>query len=264
MVDNFEFKERYDFYDLVRIMKALRGEGGCPWDAEQTHESIKKDFIEETYEVIEAINKKDPELLCEELGDVLLQVAFHAEIEEEKNVFTIDEVTDGICKKLIERHPHVFGEIKVDGVADVLDNWDTIKRKTKNQKTQAEAMQFVPRELPALMRATKIQSKAKKAGFDWDNIEDVFAKLDEEIAELKEAYASGDKKNVEEELGDVLFTAVNLSRFLDCDAEEVLTASNDKFISRYTKVENLAKERNIDMKNTPLEELDKLWEEIKD
>jgi len=176
----------------------------------------------------------------------------------------MDEVTDGICKKLIERHPHVFGEIKVDGVDDVLDNWDTIKRKTKNQKTQAEAMQFVPRELPALMRATKIQSKAKKAGFDWDNIEDVFAKLDEEIAELKEAYASGDKKNVEEELGDVLFTAVNLSRFLDCDAEEALTASNDKFISRYTKVENLAKERNIDMKNTPLEELDKLWEEIKD
>lgn len=264
MVDNFEFKERYDFYDLVRIMKALRGKGGCPWDAEQTHESIKKDFIEETYEVIEAINKKDPELLCEELGDVLLQVAFHAEIEEEKKVFTMDEVTDGICKKLIERHPHVFGEIKVDGVDDVLDNWDTIKRKTKNQKTQAEAMQFVPRELPALMRATKIQSKAKKAGFDWDNTEDVFAKLDEEIAELKEAYASGDKKNVEEELGDVLFTAVNLSRFLGCDAEEALTASNDKFISRYTKVEKLAEERNIDMKNTPLEELDKLWEEIKD
>lgn len=264
MVDNFEFKDSYDFYDLVRIMKALRGEGGCPWDAEQTHESIRKDFIEETYEVIEAINKKDPELLCEELGDVLLQVAFHAEIEEEKNVFTIDEVTDGICKKLIERHPHVFGEIKVDGVDDVLNNWDTIKRKTKNQKTQAEAMQFVPRELPALMRATKIQSKAKKAGFDWENIDDVFAKLDEEIAELKEAYASGDKNNVEEELGDVLFTAVNLSRFLDCDAEEALTASNDKFISRYTKVEKLAEERNIDMKNTPIEELDKLWDEIKD
>lgn len=264
MIDNFEFKDRYDFYDLIRIMKALRGEGGCPWDAEQTHESIRKDFIEETYEVIEAINKKDPDLLCEELGDVLLQVAFHTEIEEEKSVFTIDDVTDGICKKLIERHPHVFGEITVDGVADVLDNWDTIKRRTKNQKTQAEAMQFVPRELPALMRATKIQSKAKKAGFDWDNIDDVFAKLDEEIAELKEAYASGVKTHIEEELGDVLFTAVNLSRFLDCDAEEALTSSNDKFISRYTKVENLARERNIDMKNTSLEELDKLWDEIKD
>ncbi len=260
----FEFKENYDFYDLMRIMKALRGEGGCPWDAEQTHESIKKDFIEETYEVIEAINKKDPELLCEELGDVLLQVAFHAEMEQEKNVFTIDQVTDGICKKLIERHPHVFGEVEVSGVGDVLSNWDTIKRKTKGQKTQAEAMQFVPRELPALMRATKIQGKAKKAGFDWDNIDDVFAKLDEEICELKEAYKSGVKKDIEEELGDVLFTVVNLSRFLDCDAEESLTLSNDKFISRYTKVENLAKERNIDMKNASLEELDKLWEEIKD
>ena len=263
MVKAFEFKDRYDFYDLVRIMKALRGEGGCPWDAEQTHESIRKDFIEETYEVIEAINKKDPELLCEELGDVLLQVAFHAEMEEEKNVFTMDDVTDGICKKLIERHPHVFGEVKVDGVDDVLDNWDTIKRKTKNQKTQAEAMQFVPRELPALMRAAKIQSKAKKAGFDWSNTDDVFAKLDEEIAELKAAYASGVKGDIEEELGDVLFTAVNLSRFLSCDAEEALTLSNDKFISRYTKLENLAKARNIDMKNTPLEELDKLWEEVK-
>ena len=264
MVESFDFKERYDFYDLMRIMKALRGEGGCPWDAEQTHESIRKDFIEETYEVIEAINKKDPELLCEELGDVLLQVAFHTEMEQEKNVFTIDDVTDGICKKLIERHPHVFGEVEVNGVGDVLDNWDTIKRNSKGQKTQAEAMQFIPRELPALMRATKIQKKAKKAGFDWDNIDDVFMKLEEEIAELKEAYKAGIKKDVEEELGDVLFTTVNLSRFLDCDAEEALTVSNDKFISRYTKVESLAKERNIDMKNTSLEELDKLWEEVKD
>ncbi|MBE6784442.1 MAG: nucleoside triphosphate pyrophosphohydrolase [Ruminococcaceae bacterium] len=263
MVDSFEFKEKYDFYDLVRIMSVLRGEGGCPWDAEQTHESIKKNFIEETYEVIEAINKQDPELLCEELGDVLLQVAFHVEMEREKGVFSVDEVTDGICKKLIERHPHVFGEVKVDGVGDVLSNWDTIKRKTKGQKTQSQAMQSIPRELPALMRSTKTQEKARKAGFDWDNTDDVFAKLDEEIAELKSAYKSGVKKDVEEELGDVLFTVVNLSRFLDCDAEEALTASCDKFISRYTKVENLAKERDINMKETSLEELDKLWEEVK-
>lgn len=263
MVDSFEFKEKYDFYDLVKIMSVLRGEGGCPWDAEQTHESIKKNFIEETYEVIEAINKQDPELLCEELGDVLLQVAFHVEMEREKGVFSVDEVTDGICKKLIERHPHVFGEVKVDGVGDVLSNWDTIKRKTKGQKTQSQAMQSIPRELPALMRSTKTQEKARKAGFDWDNTDDVFAKLDEEIAELKSAYKSGVKKDVEEELGDVLFTVVNLSRFLDCDAEEALTASCDKFISRYTKVENLAKERDINMKETSLEELDKLWEEVK-
>ncbi len=263
MVKSFDFKAKYDFYDLVKIMKALRGEGGCPWDAEQTHESIKKNFIEETYEVIEAINKNDPDLLCEELGDVLLQVVFHAEMEQEKNVFNMDNVTDGICKKLIERHPHVFGEVKVNGTEDVLTNWDAIKRNKKGQKTQSEAMQFIPRELPALMRGTKIQEKAKKAGFDWDNIDDVFNKLDEEIKELKEAYKSGVKKDIEEELGDVLFSTVNLSRFLDCDAEEALTLSNDKFISRYTRVENLAKERNIDMKNTPLEELDKLWDEVK-
>ena len=263
MTNSFEFKDKYDFYDLVRIMKVLRGEGGCPWDAEQTHESIKKNFIEETYEVIEAINKKDPALLCEELGDVLLQVVFHAEMENEKNVFSVDEVTDGICKKLIERHPHVFGEVKINGVGDVLNNWDTIKRSTKGQKTQSVAMQSIPRELPALMRSTKTQEKAKKAGFDWDNIDDVFAKLDEEILELKNAYKSGVKKDIEDELGDVLFSTVNLSRFLDCDAEEALTSSCDKFISRYTKVENLAKERGINMKETSLEELDKLWEEVK-
>ena len=263
MTNSFEFKDKYDFYDLVRIMKVLRGEGGCPWDAEQTHESIKKNFIEETYEVIEAINKKDPALLCEELGDVLLQVVFHAEMENEKNVFSVDEVTDGICKKLIERHPHVFGEVKINGVGDVLNNWDTIKRSTKGQKTQSVAMQSIPRELPALMRSTKTQEKAKKAGFDWDNIDDVFAKLDEEILELKNAYKSGVKKDIEDELGDVLFSTVNLSRFLDCDAEEALTSSCDKFISRYTKVENLAKERGINMKETSLEELDKLWDEVK-
>ena len=263
MVDSFEFKDKYDFYDLVRIMKVLRGEGGCPWDAEQTHESIKKNFIEETYEVIEAINKEDSSLLCEELGDVLLQVVFHAEMESEKNVFSVDEVTDGICKKLIERHPHVFGETKVSGVGDVLSNWDTIKRSTKGQKTQSQAMQSIPRELPALMRSTKTQEKARKAGFDWDNIDEVFAKLDEEILELKEAYKSGIKKDIEDELGDVLFSTVNLSRFLDCDAEEALTSSCDKFISRYTKVENLAKERDINMKETSLEELDKLWDEVK-
>lgn len=263
MVDSFEFKDKYDFYDLVKIMQVLRGEDGCPWDAEQTHESIKKNFIEETYEVIEAINKQNPELLCEELGDVLLQVVFHVQMEMEKDVFSVDDVTDGICKKLIERHPHVFGETKVSGVGDVLSNWDTIKRNTKGQKTQSDAMQSIPRELPALMRSTKTQEKARKAGFDWDNTDDVFAKLDEEIAELKSAYASGVKKDIEEELGDVLFTVVNLSRFLDCDAEEALTASCDKFISRYTKVENLAKERNINMKETSLEELDKLWEEVK-
>lgn len=263
MVENFEFKKNYVFEDLVNIVAVLRGEGGCPWDAVQTHTTIKKDLIEETYEVIEAINKDDKVLLCEELGDLMLQVVFHAQIETEKDCFNIDAVSDGICKKLIERHPHVFGEINVDGVEDVLTNWDDIKRRTKGQKTTTQAMQTVPRELPALMRSTKIQKKAKKAGFDWDNISGALDKLEEEIAELREAISSDDDNACFDELGDVLFSAVNVSRFIDVDAEEALTAATDKFFNRFSIVEQLADKKGIDMKNTSLEELDKLWDEAK-
>lgn len=263
MVENFEFKKNYVFEDLVNIVAVLRGEGGCPWDAVQTHTTIKKDLIEETYEVIEAINKDDKVLLCEELGDLMLQVVFHAQIETEKDCFNIDAVSDGICKKLIERHPHVFGEINVDGVEDVLTNWDDIKRRTKGQKTTTQAMQAVPRELPALMRSTKIQKKAKKAGFDWDNISGALDKLEEEIAELREAISSDDDNACFDELGDVLFSAVNVSRFIDVDAEEALTAATDKFFNRFSIVEQLADKKGIDMKNTSLEELDKLWDEAK-
>lgn len=263
MVENFEFKKNYVFEDLVNIVAVLRGEGGCPWDAVQTHTTIKKDLIEETYEVIEAINKDDKVLLCEELGDLMLQVVFHAQIETEKDCFNIDAVSDGICKKLIERHPHVFGEINVDGVEDVLTNWDDIKRRTKGQKTTTQAMQAVPRELPALMRSTKIQKKAKKAGFDWDNISGALDKLEEEIAELREAISSDDDSACFDELGDVLFSAVNVSRFIDVDAEEALTAATDKFFNRFSIVEQLADKKGIDMKNTSLEELDKLWDEAK-
>ena len=260
---DFEFKEKYNFDDLVKIMKCLRSEDGCPWDREQDHQSIKKNFIEETYEVIEAINKNDPELLCEELGDVMLQVVFHAEMESEKDVFAIDDVTDGICKKLIERHPHIFSDITVNSVDDVLTNWDQIKNKSKNRKTSTESMLSVPNELPALMRSDKVQHKAKKVGFDWDSIEPVYEKLDEEIAELKQASTENDKKHIEEELGDVLFTVVNISRFLDCDAEECLQNATNKFIDRFSKVEKLAKERNIDLQLTSLEILDKIWQEAK-
>ena len=263
MVD-FNFKEKYNFEDLLKITEVLRGPGGCPWDMEQTHESIRKDFIEETYEVIEAINKKDKELLCEELGDVLLQVAFHTQIEKEEGSFTIDEVTDGVCKKLIERHPHVFGEVEVSSTGEVLDNWDTIKRRTKGQKTQGSAMEKIPKELPALMRAQKIQSKAKKAGFDWDDISGAYDALGKEIAELKEASETGDETKICDELGDVLFSVVNVARFLDVDSEEALTRSNNKFIERYLIVEKLAKEREIDMQKSSIDELDKLWDEAKE
>lgn len=259
----FNFKEKYGFDDLVEIMSLLRAPGGCPWDAEQTHESIKKSFIEETYEVIEAINKKDKDLLCEELGDAMLQVVFHAQIEKEIGSFDIGDVCDGICKKLIERHPHVFANVKVNGSDDVLDNWDTIKRKSKGQKTQGASMEKIPKELPALMRAQKIQSKAKKDGFDWSEIDGAYNALSSEFEELKAAVAAKDIDAITDEMGDVLFSAVNISRFLDVDAEEALTASNDKFIARYLIVEKLAKERGIDMKSSTLEQLDKLWDQAK-
>ncbi len=262
MVD-FTRKDKYNIEDLLHIMELLRGPGGCPWDAEQTHESIRKDFIEETYEVIEAINKNDKELLKEELGDVLLQVAFHTQIEKEENGFEFSDVCDGICKKLIERHPHVFGDINVSSTDEVLTNWDNIKRMSKGQKTQGSSMLKVPKELPALMRAQKIQSKAKKAGFDWDNIDGAFEALYSEIEELKSAMKNKDAEEIKNEMGDLLFSCVNVSRFLDVESEEALTLSNEKFIERYVIVEKLAEERNINMKETPIEELDELWKEAK-
>lgn len=263
LTDNFEFKDNYNFYDLVEIVRCLRSPGGCPWDIEQTHESIKKDFIEETYEVIEAINKNSVPMLREELGDVMMQVVFHSQIETERGSFNIDDVTDEIAKKLIIRHPHVFGNVDVSGVDDVLTNWDAIKRQTKNQKSVSESIDSIPRELPALMRAQKIQSKAAKVGFDWSEVDGALDKLSEEIDELKQAIASGDEANTFEELGDLLFSVVNVSRFIDCDSEEALTAASDKFSSRFAVVEKLAAERGIDMKNSSLEELDKLWDEAK-
>ncbi len=262
MVD-FNLKSCYNIQDLVNIMRLLRAPGGCPWDAEQTHESIKKNLIEETYEVIEAINKSDNELLCEELGDLLMQIVFHSQMESEKGEFGFDEVVDGVCKKLIVRHPHVFGDVTVNSVDDVLNNWDDIKKKTKGQKTVTDSMFSVPRELPALMRAAKLQKKAADIGFDWPEVNGALDKLEEEIAELRAAIANNDSQNAYEELGDILFSAVNVSRFIKVDAEESLTTASDKFLSRFTKVEALASERSIDMKNASLDQLDALWDEAK-
>lgn len=263
MVQNFNFKTSYNIDDLLQIMRLLRSPDGCPWDREQNHQSIKSSLIEETYEVVEAINKDDKTLLCEELGDLLLQIVFHTQLESENNVFTFDDVTDGICKKLIERHPHVFGEVSVAGSDEVLKNWDEIKNKSKNRKTATDSMLSVPRELPALMRSQKVQHKAHKVGFDWENTDGALLKLDEETAELKEAIVENDKDKCFEELGDLLFSAVNVSRFIGCDAEEALTCSTDKFLSRFSQVEKMASERGINMKEASLEELDSLWDEVK-
>ncbi len=263
MAVNFVSKLKYDISDLLKIMEILRSPEGCPWDREQSHESIKKSLIEETYEVVEAINKNDKELMTEELGDVLLQVVFHSQIARENGEFDFSDVCDGICKKLIERHPHVFGDVSVKDSGEVLENWEQIKSRTKHRKTQTDKMLSVPRELPALMRSTKIQEKAAKVGFDWDDVSGAFDKLSEESEELKAAVRNNDKENMTEELGDLLFSAVNVSRFIGVDAEEALTASTDKFLNRFSVVERLAKERNIDMEKSSIEELDRLWDEAK-
>ncbi len=263
MIYNFQFKENYDINDLVDIVEILRSPEGCPWDREQDHKSIRRDFLEETYEVIEAINKDDRDGLLEELGDVLLQVVFHTQIEREKGSFELSDVADGICKKMIERHPHVFGDVNAETSEQVLENWDVIKKQTKKQKSQTESMLSIPREFPALMRADKVQKKAAKVGFDWDSVDGAFLKVSEELAELKEAVLMGDQDNVHEELGDLLFSVVNVSRFIKVDSEEALTGATDKFIDRFSKVEQMATERGLDMKETSLEELDKLWDEAK-
>ena len=260
---DFEIKDNYDINDFLRLVTVLRSPGGCPWDRKQTHESIKKNFIEETYEVVEAINKADAEGLKEELGDVLLQVAMHSEMESEKGSFDFNDVVNDICKKLVVRHPHVFGDAAAQNSDEALQNWDQVKLKTKGMKKQGEAMIKVPREFPALMRAQKVQEKAAKAGFDWDDINGAVDKLHEEIDELETALAAGVGKDIEEEFGDVLFSCVNVSRFIGADSEEALTASTDKFIKRYLLVEQLAADDGVDMKSASIEELDKLWNKAK-
>lgn len=260
---DFQIKDNYNMEDLLRLITVLRSPGGCPWDMKQTHESIKKNFIEETYEVIEAINKKDAALLREELGDVLLQVLLHCEMEREKDTFDFNDVVNELCQKLVVRHPHVFGDKFAANSAEALERWDEIKLKTKGMKKQSESMLKVPREFPALMRAQKVQQKAAKAGFDWSSSDGAFQKLQEEINELKNALSEKDKAHIDEEFGDVLFSCVNVSRFIGADSEEALTAATDKFIGRYLIVEKLAEERGIDMKNSSIDVLDSLWDEAK-
>lgn len=263
MAKEFVLKDKYNIDDLVAIIKVLRAPGGCPWDREQTHESIKKNFIEETYEVVEAINKQSTDMLLEELGDVLLQIVLHSEMESENGNFSFDDVVNDIVQKLVVRHPHVFGEVAANNTAEALNSWDAVKLKTKGQKNQTESMLSVPRELPALMRAQKIQHKAAKIGFDWDNVGGAVDKLYEEIDELKTAMEQGKRFDIEDEFGDVLFSCVNIARFIDVDSEEALTASTDKFMSRFSLVEQMASEQGIDMKSSSIEELDRLWDKAK-
>ena len=254
-------KEKYVFDDLVILIEVLRSEKGCPWDREQTHKSIRNDIIEETYEVIEAIDTEDTELLREELGDVLLQAVFHSVIEEEKGVFTVEDVTDGICKKLIHRHPHVFGDVVVKDTANVLSNWEQIKSEEKSRVTVTDKLKAIPPMLPALMRAQKVGKKAKC--FDFANENEVMDKLYEELDELKEAMDKKNKEEISEEMGDLLLTVTSLCRKLDIDAELSLSRATEKFIDRFEKIENIVLERGERIENVSVVELNAIWDENK-
>ncbi len=250
MMVKFETKENYTVDDLRRLVAVLRHPGGCPWDGEQTHESIRRNFIEEAYEVAEAIDEKSPAHLKEELGDVLLQVLFHASIEEDAGRFDLDDVADGICKKLIFRHPHVFG-----GAAE--SNWEELKRQEKGQTTYTATLQSVARSLPGLWRAEKLQTKAAKAGFEWPDVQGAMDKLAEELDELRTAVR--DKSNVEEELGDLLFAAVKVGRFFQIDPEDALAGTCEKFIRRFAGVEAAAAAQGQDMRDLTVDQLMVLW-----
>ncbi len=261
-MEKFQIKENYKVEDLFALVYALRDpEHGCPWDRVQTHESIRQNFIEETYEAVDAIDKQDKPLLCEELGDVLLQVALHAEIERQAGGFGIDEIADGICKKLVLRHPHVFGDVNAETSDAVLTNWEAIKRVEKKQKTGADSVHDVPLALPALMRSQKVQKRAGYVGFDYPDVQMAMSDLRSELDELAEALAAG--TNVEEELGDLLFAAVNVARLQKLDAERTLERACDKFIRRFEIVEQLAETRGLDMKQADIDTLNGLWEEAK-
>lgn len=258
---NYEQKSSYTSADLVEIVKLLRAPGGCPWDREQTHKSIRRDLLEEAYEVAEAIDQDSPEHLQEELGDLLLQVVFHAVLSQEEGQFDLDAVADGICKKLIYRHPHVFGDVTVGSTGEVLQNWEELKKKEKRQASQADAVDAVARSLPALWRAEKVQKKAAKVGFDWPDVSGALDKVAEETAELKAAMdGDGDP---EEEFGDLLFAAVNVGRFLKLDPEKSLTAATDKFAARFRRVEQAAHAQGRELKDMSLAEMDALWDQVK-
>jgi tetrapyrrole methylase family protein/MazG family protein len=255
-------EENIGFARLVEIMRRLRAPGGCPWDAEQTHESLKRYLLEECYEVIEAIDKNDPDHLKEELGDLMLQPVFHAAIAAEKGEFTMDDVLATICDKLVRRHPHVFGDQVVKSASEQVENWERIKKKEKGEERKS-ALSGVPPHLPALMKAQKMTEKAARVGFDWEHVDQVFAKVLEELHEFEETMAAGDEERMEAELGDLLFAIVNLGRFLALNPEEALRKTIDRFARRFAHVEETMHANGVHMNEATLEEMDRLWEEAK-
>ena len=251
-----------DFRKLVAIMARLRAEGGCEWDRAQTHETLRQYLVEETHEVVDAIRRGDPEALCEELGDLLLQILFHAQIASERGDFDISGVIASISEKMVRRHPHVFGDARADSPDAVSRQWEHIKQTVEN-RTHASIVGGVPREFPSLLRAAKMSKKAARAGFDWEDTDQVLEKVEEELGELKEAMGEGDPAALEHELGDTLFALVNLARFLGLSPEVAMMAANDRFERRFREMEKIASETGSSIEDSDMRTLDRLWEMAK-
>ena len=251
------------FSKLIEIVDTLMGKSGCPWDKVQTRESLKSYLVEETYEVLEALDTNDPGKIKDELGDMLYQILFHSKISSLNGEFDIGDVINNLSEKMIRRHPHVFHEGELNTPEQVMNQWEEIKRKEKGKANQKSILESVPKCLPSLLRAQKLQKKARKEGFDWNQIGDVFNKLDEEIAEFKEAVLKSENSSIEGELGDILFVLVNIAKFKKIDAEEALRMTNNKFIKRFQYIEQAVAKKGRTLKETSLEEMEHFWQEAK-
>jgi tetrapyrrole methylase family protein/MazG family protein len=248
-----------EFDELVSIMTRLRQ--NCPWDKKQTHETLKPYLVEEAYELLEAIEASDDEAIREELGDLLLQIVFHAELGRERGAFDIADVAGGISKKMVHRHPHVFGETKYETAEEVVGQWE--ERKKEEGKKRESILEGIPREMPSLLRAHRLQSRASKVGFDWQKVDDVIAKLDEELHEFRDALKNKGQVEVEDELGDIFFALVNVSRFVGVNPEDALRKTISKFIKRFRHIEMRASQDSRELRDMTLEEMDRLWDEAK-
>jgi tetrapyrrole methylase family protein/MazG family protein len=249
--------------ELIRAMARLRSPAGCPWDREQTHESLKRYVLEETYELLEAIDSGDPKKIANELGDLLLQVVFHAQLASERGDFDLDTVAERIVSKLIHRHPHVFGTTKVKDADEVVTNWERLKAQEPEVSDRESVLDGVPQTLPALMRAAEMQKRASRVGFDWEDVAGPLDKIDEETRELREAHANADAAGLAEETGDLLFAVVNASRFCGVDPEDALRQTIEKFYGRFRRIEEHARRSGRDLREMSLEEMDRIWEEAK-
>jgi tetrapyrrole methylase family protein/MazG family protein len=252
-----------NFDDLVALMAKLRSPDGCPWDRKQTPESLKPFLIEECYEVIDALDEGSPDKVKEELGDLLFQIIFHARIAEEQGQFTIRDVIASNIEKMIRRHPHVYGDARLNTDREVLANWEEIKKKEKGYEDRKSILEGVPKHLPSLLRAHSLQERAARVGFDWSRIDEALPKLDEEMAEFKESLGRKDAEGIEEELGDIFFMLVNISRFLGVNPEDALRKTISKFIQRFRYIEEHAADASILLNDMTLDEMEKLWQESK-